>query len=412
MLVRLALALALTALCPLGARASGGSLRSGAPAPPLTFDQLLQAPSGAVADWAALEGQVVVLEFWATWCEPCLSVIPHLNELARKFQGRVQFIAVTDEGEATVRAFLEGQPVEAWIGIDADESMFIDYSVPHIPYMVVVGRDGRVVGVERPADLTEEFLGRLVGGRASVADSRPPARPRAAVEPLPAAQADREDAAPRLSGDAPGVAPATPLLQASIDPARGGETAIRLHGSVLQGRGVTMKDALAAAFGIDERRILGVERLPPGRYDLSLVAPSGRSDLRQSLLRQAIEVKFGLTLRSESREADVLVLTSARSRTRALPESRPGTAARIRQAPGRIEGTNVDLGTLASGLEAVAGRTVVDSTGLTGRYDVEVLWDPDHPELLSEAVRRQLGLDLLPARRTIHVLLVESLGVK
>jgi thiol-disulfide isomerase/thioredoxin len=51
--------------------------QSGTPAPPLQFTQLLQAPEGARADWDALRGKVVVLEFWATWCEVCVAEPPH-----------------------------------------------------------------------------------------------------------------------------------------------------------------------------------------------------------------------------------------------------------------------------------------------------------------------------------------------
>ncbi len=53
----------------------------GTPAPPLDSLQLLQDPTGARADWASLKGKVVVLEFWATWCSPCVASLPHLNQL-------------------------------------------------------------------------------------------------------------------------------------------------------------------------------------------------------------------------------------------------------------------------------------------------------------------------------------------
>src|SRR6478672_11497691 len=78
----------------------------GQAAPPLAV-ALLQAPADTKADWSALKGKVTVLEFWATWCGPCVGAISHMNELAEAFKDRpVQFIAITDEKEATIKEFL------------------------------------------------------------------------------------------------------------------------------------------------------------------------------------------------------------------------------------------------------------------------------------------------------------------
>lgn len=71
-------------------------LKVGGPAPELELLKLLQAPEGIKIDSNSLKGKVVVLEFWATWCAPCIVAMPHLNELADKFKDRpVRFISIT-----------------------------------------------------------------------------------------------------------------------------------------------------------------------------------------------------------------------------------------------------------------------------------------------------------------------------
>src|SRR5688572_28662197 len=79
-------------------------------APPIALEELIQAPAGAEAEWGKLRGKVVVLEFWATWCGPCVAAMPHMNGLADRYKGKVQFIEITDEGRETVAPFLAKRP--------------------------------------------------------------------------------------------------------------------------------------------------------------------------------------------------------------------------------------------------------------------------------------------------------------
>jgi len=122
----------------------------GQPAPALTFTQLLNAPEGAKADWPSLKGKVVVLEFWATWCAPCIAEIPHLNEIAQSVAANnVQFIAVDDEDPAVVEEFLGKKPMAAWAGVDTSKKIFEDFGVQDRPTTIVIDTQGRVAAVLR-----------------------------------------------------------------------------------------------------------------------------------------------------------------------------------------------------------------------------------------------------------------------
>ncbi len=114
-------------------------------APETGIEKLLQAPRGSLSSLSELRGDVVVLEFWATWCGICVEKIPHMNRMAEAFEGRpVRFISVTDEPEAIVREFLSQRPMRGWIGLNPSRDAFAAFRVTAVPKVFVIDPYGRI----------------------------------------------------------------------------------------------------------------------------------------------------------------------------------------------------------------------------------------------------------------------------
>ena len=77
------------------ANAQTATPKVGDPAPPLFLETILVPAQTTSPTWETLKGKAVVLEFWATWCAPCVEQIPHLNELADKLAGKLPFSMAT-----------------------------------------------------------------------------------------------------------------------------------------------------------------------------------------------------------------------------------------------------------------------------------------------------------------------------
>ena len=115
------------------------------PAPDASIGTLLQAPHASIASLKEFRGEVVVLEFWATWCGPCVELLPHMNKMVEAFAGRpVRFISVTDETREPVEAFLKTHPMKAWIGLDPEGAVFKAFGVTSRPEVFVIDPYGRI----------------------------------------------------------------------------------------------------------------------------------------------------------------------------------------------------------------------------------------------------------------------------
>lgn len=121
-------------------------LSDGATAPPM---QLLRiGPSGPAGPPVSIApGRVVVVEFWATWCSPCLKALPKLDAFARSHP-EVDVFAVNLDDPGAARALFDAAGYA--LTLLADDGVASQrYGVTSIPHTVVIDRRGRVAAMSR-----------------------------------------------------------------------------------------------------------------------------------------------------------------------------------------------------------------------------------------------------------------------
>jgi len=173
MKLKLLATLGLMAVSPVHSPAAG---TLGQEAPPLSISAWIK---GKPVDLAAAKGnQVVVVEFWATWCGPCRTSIPHLTELQKKFKDQVVFVGVSDETAAKVKPFVEklGEQMDYVVALDDQRKTSAGYmgafGISGIPHAFIVDKAGRLVWHGHPMDDMGTVLTEVVDGKFDLAKAK------------------------------------------------------------------------------------------------------------------------------------------------------------------------------------------------------------------------------------------------
>ncbi len=361
------------------------ALDFGTQAPEISPQELISGGEGDF-DPGVLEGKAVVLEFWATWCGPCVDAIPHWNELAEEFTDEnVVFLSITDEGRRTARRFLKKHPMAGLVAVDTDRSTFDAYGVRGIPRTFLIDAQGRLQRQTHPALLQAEHIRGLLAGNAPQ------------VEDLASEGMTIEELA--------GAFESAPVFRAIIRPASQTDRRMMTGG---HGRfwalNASVATALRHAYEVSPARLLLDAELPEEPYDF--LFDVGEETDATPFLRAAVEHTFDLTSVPESRELDVLVLRALPGAEDKLPPGVSGGRTTVRSDA--IQGSNLSLSALASLLENLMRQPVLNETELAGRYEIDLAWERGSFDSLDQALREDFGLELAQERRTIEATVIQS----
>jgi peroxiredoxin len=135
----------LLAFAPLWAAAAAPTLQ--APAPDFT----LRDASGHPVRLQEQRGQVVMLNFWASWCGPCRQEMPHLNRLNAQYRqaGFVLLGVNVDDDPQAAQAAAARLGVQFTVLLDAEKAVTRRYDLGSMPATVLIDRDGRVRHLHR-----------------------------------------------------------------------------------------------------------------------------------------------------------------------------------------------------------------------------------------------------------------------
>lgn len=141
-----------------------GTLGSAEQAPEDFWALELPSPSGAGTGIRAMRGRPLIVNFWATWCPPCVKEMPELDRFAKAFGGRGwQVLGIAIDQAEPVRRFLAQTPVGFPVVLAGNEGLEwvrrLGNPAGGLPFSVAISPDGRIANRKLGATNFDELSG-------------------------------------------------------------------------------------------------------------------------------------------------------------------------------------------------------------------------------------------------------------
>ena len=131
--------------------------------PPLLTDFSLNDVSGKQHNIIEWQGKIRIINFWATWCSPCIKEIPEFVSLQEQYANKgLQFIGIAIDDEVSVKEYLAKTKIKYPILIADLEGIALAHqlgnSVDAVPYTLIVDQQGRIIHQHRGAFSKEQII--------------------------------------------------------------------------------------------------------------------------------------------------------------------------------------------------------------------------------------------------------------
>jgi uncharacterized protein (TIGR03435 family) len=407
------------------------TVKAGDPAPQIVWTQVLR-PESAAGPPVNLAGSITVVYFFPNLAgnEPMLT---EWNALVAEFEGQpVNFLWITPEEESSLGPVLRKDGVRGWLLRDARTETEKAYGAEMMSAAIVEAH-GKIAGFTRMLPLAEQIRavqqGTSIAIQGNASDEQ--------LNALLANKAVRVEAEPdRMPG--PTKKPdLPPSYEVHIMPSKTDGTESTEGTDFLVRKSFDLRAIVVEVYGVEAGRVVLPASLDKtgDRYDFVLVlpGPAEQSEMHK-LIQEGIERKFGLTKRLEQRATDVYVMTAIPGKVRPAKTDAQGfsggayvnsdfvvtsghageqpTAEELRKEVeelmdvamlSSITTMNSSMPMIRMALEQGLHRPIVDETGLTGEYDLELKGQAKTKEEFIQMLRDQAGIVLTPGHRPIEM---------
>lgn len=307
--------------------------------------------------------KLLILNFWGTWCSPCLPEMDSLSRLQAKYKNLVQVIGISDEPVLRLKRYLQRRPSSVWLASDTSSNLYLQFGFNYVGQSAVIDRSNRIVALVRTDSINQSLIDRLLHGQ----------------EISSSAETGGNKT---LAGTDPFAVDSTVAFQVTWSAYRPGLTSMRktylktsFEGRRLTYYNVCMTNMYQDAYRVTNKQVM--YEVPEKTlcnwddkstlYCLDLVVKPEQKDSLLIILRQMLTKLAPVKVRVEKQVISVYVLRRLPGAPEWLRSAAPESFSFSGQG---FEGKGITLNPFIDYVSNELELPVIDETGLSGRYDV------------------------------------------
>jgi len=378
---------------------ASAQVKLGQDIPNIKFTTILNA-NEKTATLTDLKGKVIWLEFWATWCGPCVAAMPHLQQLQKQFGNKLQVITISTEKEKRIGEFIINKPSNLWFAVDTADALRAFFPYHTIPHAVLIDGNGKLVAITSPENIKAGTISDIIAGK---------------IIHLPLKEDNMNQDPWTTYFSADKTIKSHFIIQPKIEGLNSGSKSYHKD-SVFKDRRISMMN-----LPLETIYRIAYGDLPYGRtidltpkenvkenkkmYCIDFIVPQGREKELLVLLRKELQDRFDLKAAIEKRTKEVYSLKIADTAKVKLLKLTTDKEETFAASHGAFSGQDIKLSKIADYLESfgLVNMPVVDETGSSTKYDISFDYQPEKKGSLMDAISN-LGLKLEKEQRDIDML--------
>lgn len=152
--------------------AQGVTLKVGDRFPSIPVSNIMNAPVKSVDLADNRDTKLYVLNFWGTWCSPCIPEMDELAKLQKANASKVQILAISDDSPQKLKTYLKNKPTTVWLATDTNYLFYNLFNFSSVSHSAIIDGERNIVALVKTHSVTQSLIDTLLSGGKVYSDAQ------------------------------------------------------------------------------------------------------------------------------------------------------------------------------------------------------------------------------------------------